>query len=98
MWYGCLCLQSYFYISICTSLNHKTINKHLNSFVYTHSRSLSLSHMHEKNFCFQDGNIIRGQNEISHPSNGRREIVNKVLERVLCWMVIVPEFFGLHDK
>ncbi|PWZ31731.1 Uncharacterized protein YNL011C [Zea mays] len=27
-----------------------------------------------------DGTIIRGQNEISHPSNGRREIVNKVLE------------------
>eukprot|EP00267_Zea_mays_P036141 XP_008672665.1 uncharacterized LOC100278657 isoform X4 [Zea mays] len=24
-----------------------------------------------------DGTIIRGQNEISHPSNGRREIVNK---------------------
>nr|CAB3473576.1 unnamed protein product [Digitaria exilis] len=24
-----------------------------------------------------DGTIIRGQNEISHPSNGRREVVNK---------------------
>jgi hypothetical protein len=67
---------------------HKTINKHLNSFVYTHScslsLSLSLSLSNEKTFCFQDGTIIRGQNEISHPSNGRREIVNKVLERVLC--------------
>ncbi|VAH77518.1 unnamed protein product [Triticum turgidum subsp. durum] len=26
-----------------------------------------------------DGTIIRGQNEISHPSNGRREVVDKVL-------------------
>ncbi|KAM0845069.1 hypothetical protein ACQ4PT_056628 [Festuca glaucescens] len=27
-----------------------------------------------------DGTIIRGQNEISHPSNGRREVVNKDCE------------------
>lgn len=29
---------------------------------------------------YQDGTIIRGQNEISHPTNGLLEPINKVLK------------------
>ncbi|GJS23764.1 hypothetical protein Tco_0452396 [Tanacetum coccineum] len=47
-------------------------------------------------FSNQDGTIIRGQNEISHPTSGSLQLIDKILVKEAIYCTRIVEKCGLH--